>query len=156
MWMIRKANNEDAQAIQQQLHQAYRPIKKQGFNMEATDVSIVAIRESLLQDEIFVLVNQQGWIQGTLRLKKRWDNVKMDHLGWFSISPELKGLGLGRKLIAYAEEYARERGREGIYLDTAKDHPWLPALYEKLGYQKIGEIRWPSQNFDAVQFEKQL
>ncbi|SDW30942.1 N-acetylglutamate synthase, GNAT family [Marininema mesophilum] len=154
MWTIRKATLQDALSIQKQLHQAYRPIKKQGYNMEATDVSLETVEENVRQHEVFVLVNHERCIKGTVRLKNHSDD--MDHLGWFSISPDLKGFGLGKKVIDYAEERSRKRGRHGIYLDTAKDHPWLPSLYEKLGYQKVGVIRWPDQNFDAVQFEKQL
>ncbi|MFC4078259.1 GNAT family N-acetyltransferase [Salinithrix halophila] len=157
MWTIRKAKLDDAPSIREQLHKAYRPIKKQGFNMEATNVSLSAVEESVLRDEIYILLNDEdGQVQGTVRLKETDGDESLDHLGWFSISPDLKGQGLGKMLMDYAEEHSRKRGRRRIYLDTAKNHPWLPGLYEKLGYRKIGITRWPGQNFDAVQFEKEL
>ena len=53
-------------------------------------------------------------------------------------------------------ERAKERGRKKLYLDTAKDHPWLPDMYRRWGCKEIGTIRWPGQNFDAVQFEIEL
>ncbi|MDR6224691.1 GNAT family N-acetyltransferase [Desmospora profundinema] len=155
MWTIRRAEPADSQAIRQQLHRAYRPIKKQGFNMEATDVSLRAVEESIWQDEIYVLVDGENRIQGTVRLQEN-DEPTVDTLGWFSVSPHLKGQGLGKMLMQVAEEQARKRGRRKLYLDTAKDHPWLPRFYEKFGYKKTGVIRWPGQNFEAVQFEKEL
>lgn len=122
--------------------------------MEATDVSLSRVEHSLKRDEIYILVDEEDQVKGTVRLQE--NDEKKDTLGWFSISPDLRGQGLGKMLMDYAEERARKRGRRKIYLDTAKEHPWLPKLYSKMGYKKIGVTRWPGQNFDAVQFEKEL
>jgi GNAT superfamily N-acetyltransferase len=49
-----------------------------------------------------------------------------------------KGLGLGRKLMALAEDEARRRGLSGIWLDT-----WTfqaPGFYAKLGFLECGRI----------------
>jgi GNAT superfamily N-acetyltransferase len=154
MWTIRQAELSDAQAVRHQLHRAYRPIKEQGFNMEATDVSLQAVEESIVSDEIYLLVDEDDRVKGTVRLQK--NNDEKDTLGWFSIAPEVSGRGLGKMLMDYAEERAKKRGRKKVYLDTAKEHPWLPKLYRKMGYKEIGVTRWPGQNFNAIQFEKKL
>jgi len=154
MWTIRPAQVKDARKIQQHLHKAYRPIKKYGFNMEAVDVSVKRVEESIREDELYVIADEDDCIWGTVRLQD--NDETRDTLSWFSIAPELKGQGLGKMLFEFAQERAKERGRKKLYLDTAKDHPWLPDMYRRWGCKEIGTIRWPGQNFDAVQFEIEL
>ena len=66
-----------------------------------------------------------------------------DELNWlfvkYLVVPEgLRGMGLGRKLMAEAERIARERGYRGIFLDTY-DFQAKP-FYLKLGYEQFGEL----------------
>ena len=49
-----------------------------------------------------------------------------------------RGRGCGRKLIESAEDYARRRGCIGAYLETFSFQ--ARPLYEKLGYEVIGQI----------------
>lgn len=63
--------------------------------------------------------------------------------GWafikYLVVPEnLRGLGLGSRLMEEAEEIARRRGFVGVWLDTY-DFQARP-FYEKLGYTVFGEL----------------
>ncbi|MDI6836219.1 MAG: GNAT family N-acetyltransferase [Rhizobiaceae bacterium] len=63
--------------------------------------------------------------------------------GWgfikYLVVPEnLRGLGLGSRLMKEAEEIARRRGFVGVWLDTY-DFQARP-FYEKLGYEVFGEL----------------
>ena len=63
--------------------------------------------------------------------------------GWgfikYLVVPEnLRGLGLGSRLMKEAEEIARRRGFVGVWLDTY-DFQARP-FYEKLGYKVFGEL----------------
>jgi GNAT superfamily N-acetyltransferase len=64
--------------------------------------------------------------------------------GWLTIElifvPEsLRGQGIATRLIALAEDEARARGCHAAWLDTL--NPKALALYERLGYQRFGELK---------------
>ncbi len=54
------------------------------------------------------------------------------------LADRVKGLGLGRRLLAFLEDRARECGYRQMYLET--HHVLVPAirLYEKDGFEEIG------------------
>ena len=54
------------------------------------------------------------------------------------LADRVKGLGLGRRLLAFIEDRARECGSRQMYLET--HHVLVPAirLYEKDGFEEIG------------------
>lgn len=52
--------------------------------------------------------------------------------------PEMQSRGIGRKLVAKAEEIAKERGFKQIGLGVNLDNPRAKSLYEKLGYVDWG------------------
>ena len=51
---------------------------------------------------------------------------------------ELRGSGVGTQLIAEAEQLARRRGLDGIWLDTYDFQ--ARGFYEKLGFTVFGEL----------------
>jgi GNAT superfamily N-acetyltransferase len=56
------------------------------------------------------------------------------------VVPEsMRGVGLGRKLIAKAEEAAQARGCVGVWLDTFSFQ--APGFYERLGYRTLATIK---------------
>lgn len=64
---------------------------------------------------------------------QRWLFVKL-----LGVAEEQRGSGIGRKLLARAEEIARQRGLVGIYLDTFEFQ--APRFYESLGYNECGRL----------------
>ncbi|HET7306925.1 MAG TPA: GNAT family N-acetyltransferase [Gammaproteobacteria bacterium] len=49
------------------------------------------------------------------------------------VTPESRGIGIGRALLARAREHATETGAGQLFLETATDNP-AQKLYESLGY----------------------
>ena len=47
--------------------------------------------------------------------------------------------GLGKEMLAYAEDFARERGKPFLRLDSQKVNDTLSRYYEALGYLPAGE-----------------
>ncbi len=64
---------------------------------------------------------------------------KRAQLRWFLIEPLYRGIGLGKKLLNRALEFAGERGYESIYLDTTADLEKAIGLYQRAGFVKTGE-----------------
>ena len=55
-----------------------------------------------------------------------------------AVRPELHGKGVGRRLLAFAEDRARALGKPGTRLITNERMTSNIALYERLGYRETG------------------
>jgi len=53
------------------------------------------------------------------------------------VSPEARGLGLGRRLLAELEDQARRRGAEVVSLETNKTLTEAASLYRSAGYAEV-------------------
>ncbi|SOE09414.1 acetyltransferase (GNAT) family protein [Hoeflea halophila] len=80
-------------------------------------------------------VDTEGRLAGglTAHSVQRWLFVKL-----LGVPEEQRGSGIGRKLLAKAEEIARQRGHVGVYLDTFEFQ--APRFYESLGYEECGRL----------------
>jgi ribosomal protein S18 acetylase RimI-like enzyme len=64
------------------------------------------------------------------------------YLGMFSVRPGSQGLGIGRRLMARAEQDARaEWGAEQMQMWVIRQRAELIAWYDRLGYRATGEVR---------------
>lgn len=69
---------------------------------------------------------------GALRLDPEWGELKRMY-----VVPEVRGVGLGRQLLAYLEGLAADHGRPLVRLETGIAQPEAIALYERSGYRRI-------------------
>ena len=70
------------------------------------------------------------------------------------VRPAMQRTGLGRLLMRFAEQRARELGYRAIRLDTYKKNERALALYRSLGYAERGDVRFRKGLFAC--FEKAL
>ena len=71
-----------------------------------------------------------------------------------AVSPTRQGLGLGRRLLAFAEEEALRRGYREIRLYTHETMVENQRLYASIGYEETG--RGSEAGYDRVFKRKQL
>jgi len=58
----------------------------------------------------------------------------------FSVSPSAQGKGIGKKLLAAADDYAREHNCASIFMTVITVREELIAWYERNGYRKTGKV----------------
>jgi ribosomal protein S18 acetylase RimI-like enzyme len=58
----------------------------------------------------------------------------------FRVRPELRGRGLGSRLLARAEDDLHQRGFRWVYLHVARDNAEALRLYERNGYKLISPV----------------
>ena len=74
---------------------------------------------------------------------------------FFWLPENIRGTGVGRKLIQTIEAQARERGIKNLYLDTYTFQ--APAFYEAAGFKEVGRYTdFPKQGADKVFYQKAL
>ncbi len=57
-----------------------------------------------------------------------------------AVHPDSEGRGIGKKLMEFVEDMAKDGGYEAIRLDAFPQNPSAVALYENLGYRKAGTV----------------
>ena len=107
-------------------------------------------------------LNEEGILEGCVLLHKKDNRI---YLGMFSVSPIAQGKGIGKKLLAAADDYAREYNCTSIYMTVITVREELIAWYERNGYQKTGKLlpfpvdeRFgiPTQPLEMLVLEKHL
>lgn len=72
-------------------------------------------------------------------------------------APGARGLGVGRRLMETCERAARKRGCNRLRLEVRENNLPAIALYEKLGYRRIGRYEnYYQDGASAIRFEKRL
>jgi ribosomal protein S18 acetylase RimI-like enzyme len=72
------------------------------------------------------------------------------YLGLLSVDPAQQKRGLGRRLTAAAEEFARETGARFMDLTVVNLRTELPGIYEKLGYHITGTAPFPADQMPVT------
>lgn len=95
--------------------------------------------------------DESGTVIGGLLGHVRWQWVYVAKL-W--LPDELRGRGIGTRVMRAVEEYGRRHGCHGIYLDTF-EYQALP-FYEKLGYEQFGVLEGYPPGYRQYHLRKAL
>jgi len=96
----------------------------------------------------FLVLEEQGKLIATVYVERADDRA---YLGLLSVAPTAQKRGLGRRMTAAAEEFAREMGARFMDLTVVNLRTELPPIYEKLGYQVTGTAPFPSEQMPVTQ-----
>lgn len=151
--VLRKAVPADYAEIIDLANLAYRG--REGavpsWNIEKGIVGGQRLDDSLLREELAtkpagaLLVYREDAdapLLGTAWLNPESDGVWS--MGLLTVRPELQNQQLGRRLLAAAENYAREHGAKRIVIGVLHLRDTLIEWYERRGYRKTGTSEpWP-------------
>ena len=98
-----------------------------------------------------VFVADDGEIVGLIVLIPELDHLLVENV---AVDPQRQGCGIGRALLSYAENYARQRGLFELRLYTNEAMNENLAFYARLGYSEYD--RSSEQGFRRVYFRKAL
>jgi ribosomal protein S18 acetylase RimI-like enzyme len=154
---ISLATPADAPALAALINQAYRgPATPQTWTTESHLLDGPRISESHVlkmatqsHDNQAALLKYEagtGVIQGCVYLEVNEDFL---YLSTLAVAPGAQGQGVGRQLLAAAEDYARQHGCTRVLMSVLSARPELLAWYERHGYQRTGK----SEAFpDTIEF----
>jgi GNAT superfamily N-acetyltransferase len=135
---IRFANASDLSALMRLINAAFA-VERIVFDGDRLDER--STREYLERGKFLVLEDSTG-MAGCVYCEFRGEH---GYLGLLAVDPPRQGTGLGRKLVAAAEDYFRSAGCTAVDLRTLSPRAPLPEFYKRLGYEEIGTAPFPAE-----------
>lgn len=139
---LTQANSEDLNQIMTLVNQAYRGAAAPGWTSESTLISgsrinIQSLAEIAADGETVLLIAKDAdhQVQGCVALRPTED--QQWYLSMLAVNPAAQSGGVGKSIVADAEQFAKERGARSIKISVINS---LIAWYERRGYQKNGVI----------------
>ena len=135
--IIRNATDRDLSALTRLINAAF-VVEQVAFDGDRVDETGV---RGYMSRGHFLLAEAAGSPIGCVFIEQRGDRA---YLGLLSVEPSRQGRGLGRRLVAAAEELARSLGARAMDLRiiSPRTDQLLP-FYERLGYTFIRNEPYP-------------
>jgi GNAT superfamily N-acetyltransferase len=134
---VRMAAAADAEAVMAVINAAFVVEK---FFIDGDRVTVEMVSEFLVQGE-FLIAGDKAGVAACVYVEARGDR---GYLGLLSVDPTRQKTGLGRLLVAAAEEHCRARGCRAMDLRVVNLRLELPAFYRRLGYVENGTEDFPA------------
>jgi GNAT superfamily N-acetyltransferase len=128
---IRQANENDVEALVRLINVAFvvEQIALEGDRVDAEKLA------AYLDRGRFLLLEDASSLLGCVYAERRSDR---GYVGLLSVEPTLQMRGLGRRLMAAAEQHLLDAGCVGVDLRIISARPELLRFYGKLGYTETG------------------
>jgi GNAT superfamily N-acetyltransferase len=145
-WVIRLARSSDVTAVHQVIAEAYAVYLDRMDRPPAP----------MTRDFTGLIAAGTTWVTGSpatgvITLCDDGDSLLIENV---AVRPGAQGSGLGRRLLAFAEDVAGERGRDRLTLYTNEAMTENLAIYAHLGYREID--RRTDDGYRRVFMEKRL
>ena len=142
--VIISSTSIDVPALVRLVNSAYRGEgSKKGWTTEADLLDGTRTDEANLSDlmsdtnvVILKCLNENEEIIASVYLQKQQGRL---YLGMLSVSPDIQGGGIGKTLLAAADEHAIKNNCNSVFMTVISVRHELIAWYERHGYKKTGE-----------------
>jgi aminoglycoside 6'-N-acetyltransferase I len=114
------------------------------FSLDDLEREMAALRAAPYRAPVFVAVREDGELGGfvEISLHETAPGCATSPVGYLEawyVDPDLRRQGVGRRLVAAAEAWARSMGCREMASDTTPNYPVSPAAHAALGFQTAGE-----------------
>lgn len=140
---ISPATEQDIPALDKLVNSAYRgESSKKGWTTEADLIDGLRINENDLRNMLqtpnatILKYEEAEKLLGCVYLEKKGTDL---YLGMLTVSPDVQTGGIGKQLMAVAEQRAAEQQCTAITMTVITIRRELIAWYERRGYQPTGE-----------------
>jgi N-acetylglutamate synthase-like GNAT family acetyltransferase len=134
---VRLAGGADTGAIAALINAAFLVEK---FFIDGDRINEEEVRR-LLEKGCFLAAEAEGGLAGCVYVECTGDRA---YLGLLSVAQSRRRGGVGRRLVAAAEEIGRQSGCKFIDLRIVNLRTELPAYYQRLGYEETGAAPFPA------------
>jgi len=154
---FRLATVADVPELRVLVNSAYQQLADLGLNFTGTYQNEEITKERMVNNDVYLaFLNDE--LVGTISLEVETHKgiLPVLYLTQLAVAPKCKRQGLGRRLLALAEEKAREKGILRLQLDTAVPANHLVRLYLSQGFEIIDEVQWEGKTYRSYIMEKRL
>jgi N-acetylglutamate synthase-like GNAT family acetyltransferase len=134
---LRHATLSDVDAIANLVNRAFRVER---FFVEGDRISASEVRDRLATGR-FILAERDNDLIGSVYVELRGEQ---SYVGLLAVDPSQQRNGIGRRLMAAAEDCARANQCRSMDLRIVNLRDELPAFYRRLGYVETGVAPFPS------------
>ena len=137
MFQIRKILVSDIPqliAIEHSANQAFAQIPQLKWLAESAVMSSDQHLDLIQNHDAFVAVNTKNQAVGFLYAEKQAQDLYIIEL---DVAAEYQQQGIGRQLMTYTLDFARQQGFQAVTLTTFTDVAWNRPFYEKLGFKQL-------------------
>ncbi|WP_034915806.1 MULTISPECIES: GNAT family N-acetyltransferase [Erwinia] len=123
---------------------AYAPIRALGIHFDAASADLQKVTQHLEHHAVYAALSDHR-LAASVTVRFPWGPLPgpfgLPHIGWFGVHPDFKGQNLGATLLGWLEQEVllAELRAPAVSLGTAISHPWLRAMYQKLGFEAMHE-----------------
>ena len=157
--MIRKASLKDlneikklteacAEALQQQnifqWNEHYPSREKLQNDIQRKELFVKEVKDRIIA--IMVLTPKMDAVYENIEWSTETGNNLYVHR--LATHPDFWGKGYARKMMDFAEEFAKNNDYTSIRLDTFSKNLRNQKFYENRGYKKLGDVYFPHKNED--------
>jgi GNAT superfamily N-acetyltransferase len=163
--IIRKANKIDLDNIMKMYKSCVKGMLENGIDQWDDTYPNTEIISEDLNVGTYYVAEIDGTIIGGVNIDQNQDSTYLE-INWkdksdsflivhrLGVKEEFWNKKIGKKLMLFTENLAKERGLKSIRLDTYSGNPKAMAFYTKLGYTELGAINLKPNKNEYYCFEK--
>jgi ribosomal protein S18 acetylase RimI-like enzyme len=159
---FKKATLEDLNEVYQVIQNAIIEMKRDNIPQWDDQYPNRDILKEDIEKEQLYIVTLNSSIITVYVLNEEYDeqyrngNWSSDKLSFriihrLCVNPNYQNMGLGGKVLNHIEQELKDNGIQSVRLDVFSKNPFALRLYEKLGYQKVGEAYWRKGTFHLME-----
>ena len=101
-------------------------------------IPLAEFARSRLPGQSIWIVEDGERIVGSVAIVKF--SERAGQLRWLLLDPEVRGQGIGRRLVEEALDFCRDAGYSSVFLWTVNTLPVAAKLYQSVGFRKTEEL----------------
>lgn len=156
--MIKPALTEDLAKIKRLTERCAQAMADKGiYQWNEHYPSKEKLAADIKKNELYKLTNAENEIMGIIVLSTEMDseyvpikwltkNENNIYVHRLATDPIFWGLGNGKKLMDFAEDFAKNHNYNSVRLDTFSQNKRNHRFYESRGYKRLGDIFFPNQS----------
>ena len=134
---LRNAGAADVDAVTNLINAAFRVER---FFIDGDRITASAVRDRLASG-VFIVAETDDRLIASVYVELRGNTA---YLGLLAVDPSQQRTGVGSRLMAAAEDYARGKGCRAVDLQIVNVREELSAFYRRFGYVETGVAPFPS------------
>ena len=146
--IIRPANAHEANTVAECVRAAFLPYVER---MDKPPAPMLADFPTMIEAGKVWVAEMEDHVAGVL---VQYETEQGFYIDTVAVTTSYKGTGIGRALLVFAEQEARRRGFQSIYLCTHIKMTENQVLYPKIGY--VETERKMDEGYDRVFYRKEL